>query len=96
MSFSAEISVEKLQKGTRFSSAAAYEEQIRTCLPGPLRKKPFRVDLATQDPRPVNPMAETEKRINIFNQRRGSPHQNRSGRSTVTFRPGAATSGSFP
>jgi len=67
MSFSAEISVEKLQKGTRFSSAAAYEEQIRTCLPGPLRKKPFRVDLATQDPRPVNPMAETEKRINIFN-----------------------------
>jgi hypothetical protein len=27
----------------------------------------FRVDLATQDPRPLNPMAETDKRINIFN-----------------------------
>ncbi|MDO9585836.1 MAG: hypothetical protein Q7I93_05055, partial [Syntrophales bacterium] len=24
-------------------------------------------DLATQDPRPINPMAETDKRINIFN-----------------------------
>ncbi len=67
MSFSAEISIDQLQKGTRFSPAADYEEQIRSCLPGSLKKKPFRVDLATQDPRPINPMAETEKRVNIFN-----------------------------
>jgi hypothetical protein len=25
------------------------------------------VDLATQDPRPINPMAETDKRVNVFN-----------------------------
>jgi len=25
------------------------------------------VDLATQDPRPINPMAEDDKKINIFN-----------------------------
>jgi HD superfamily phosphohydrolase len=67
MSFSAEISIDQLQKGTRFSRAADYEEQIRSHLPGPLRNKPIRVDLATQDPRPLNPMADTEKRINIFN-----------------------------
>jgi hypothetical protein len=67
MSFSAELSVDQLQKGTRFASAADYEEQIRSHLPGPLKKKPLRVDLATQDPRPLNPMAETEKRVNIFN-----------------------------
>ena len=67
MSFSAEISIDQLQKGTRLSRAADYEEQIRSHLPGSLRKKPLRVDLATQDPRPLNPMADTEKRVNIFN-----------------------------
>jgi hypothetical protein len=67
MSFSAEISIDQLQKGTRFSCAADYEEQIRSYLPGSLRNTPLRVDLATQDPRPLNPMADTEKRVNIFN-----------------------------
>jgi hypothetical protein len=32
-----------------------------------LRGIPFKVDLATQDPRPLNPMAVSGKRINIFN-----------------------------
>lgn len=72
MSFSAEISIDQIQKGTRFSPAPDYEKQIRSCLPGPLKKKPFRVDLATQDPRPINPMAETEKRVNIFNPTTGT------------------------
>jgi uncharacterized protein len=67
MSFSAEISIDQLQKGTRFSSAMDYEGQIRSHLPVSLRNKPIRVDLATQDPRPLNPMADTEKRVNIFN-----------------------------
>jgi uncharacterized protein len=67
MSFSAEISIDQLQKGTRFSHAADYEEQIRSYLPGSMRNTPLRVDLATQDPRPLNPMADTEKRVNIFN-----------------------------
>ena len=67
MSFSAEISIDQLQKGTRFSRAADYEEQIRSYLPGSLKNTPLRVDLATQDPRPFNPMADTEKRVNIFN-----------------------------
>ena len=67
MSFSAEISIDQLQKGTRFSGAADYERQIRSHLPVSLRNKPIRVDLATQDTRPLNPMADTEKRVNIFN-----------------------------
>ncbi len=66
MSFSAELSIDQIQRGTRFAPAPDYEEQIRSQLPPPLRKKSFRVDLATQDPRPVNPMAETDKRVNIF------------------------------
>ena len=32
-----------------------------------MRRKPFRVDLATQDPRPLNPITEESKRINIYN-----------------------------
>lgn len=67
MSFSAEISIDQIQRGTRFSPALDYEDQIRSALPGPLKNKPLRVDLATQDPRPLNPMADTEKRVNIYN-----------------------------
>ena len=67
MSFSTELSVDQLQRGVRFSHAEDYEKRIRAFLPANMKKKAFRVDLATQDPRPVNPMAETEKRINIYN-----------------------------
>ncbi len=67
MSYTTEISVDQLQKGTHFSTAGDYERRIRQHLPDTLRKIALRVDLATQDPRPVNPMTETEKRINIFN-----------------------------
>ena len=72
MSFSAEISIDQLQKGTRFSRAEDYEEQIRSWLPRSLKNKAFRVDLATQDPRPINPMTETDKRVNIFNPAMGT------------------------
>lgn len=67
MSFSTEISVDQIQKGTRFSQAGDYEKQIREYLPAALTRIALRVDLATQDPRPINPMTETEKKINIFN-----------------------------
>ncbi|MFA5180689.1 MAG: HD domain-containing protein [Syntrophales bacterium] len=67
MSFSTEISIERVQKGTRFSEAGDYERQIRSCLPRSLKNLALRVDLATQDPRPINPMAQTEKQVNIFN-----------------------------
>jgi len=67
MSFSAEFFVDKVQRGIRFSSVEEYERQIREALPEALKEMDFRVDLATQDPRPINPMAEGDKKINIFN-----------------------------
>jgi len=67
MSFSTEISVDQLQRGMIFSTAGEYERQLRKHLPDSLKKMDFRVDLATQDPRPLNPMAQTEKRVNIYN-----------------------------
>ena len=67
MSFSAEISIDQIHRGTGFVSADDYEEKIRERLPAKLRGISFKVDLATQDPRPLNPMASPAKRINIFN-----------------------------
>ncbi len=67
MSFSTEISIDQIQKGTRFAHAGEYERQLKGFLPHKLKGISFRIDLATQDPRPINPMAETEKRVNIFN-----------------------------
>ncbi|MEN6622670.1 MAG: HD domain-containing protein [Smithella sp.] len=77
MSFSTEISVAQIHRGTGFSQAKEYEKKIREYLPANLKKILFRVDLATQDPRPLNPMSESGKRINIFNPVTGftSPEQ---------------------
>jgi uncharacterized protein len=67
-SFSAEISLDQIQRGTGFPGTGDYERMIREYLPPKLKKTiSFRVDLATQDPRPINPMADTEKRVNIYN-----------------------------
>jgi len=67
MSYSTEISVDQIPRGTQFSHAGGYEHQIRKLLPDSLKGMAFRVDIATQDPRPINPMTEREKRVNIFN-----------------------------
>jgi HD superfamily phosphohydrolase len=67
MAFVAEISVDQIQRGTEFPGAQNYEAKIKSHLPVKLQKLPFRVDVATQDPRPLNPMAEPGKQINIFN-----------------------------
>ena len=67
MAFAAEISVDTMQRGMEFLDAGNYEAKIRTHLPEKLKKLSFRVDVATQDPRPINPIAEPGKRINIYN-----------------------------
>ncbi len=67
MSFVAEISLDQMQRGVDFAGAANYEARIRDYLPAKLKHLPFKVDLATQDPRPLNPITERKKRVNIFN-----------------------------
>ena len=69
MAYSTELSIDRAQKGMlSFHHPQQLEEAIRGFLPQPIRKKiRFCVDLATQDPRPLNPMAESNKRINIYN-----------------------------
>jgi len=67
MAFTAEISIDQIHRGTGFTSAADYERKIKQRLPKKLQAISFKVDLATQDPRPLNPIAQQYKRINIFN-----------------------------
>jgi hypothetical protein len=67
MSFAAEISIDKVQRGIEFIEAHDYEARIKLYLPPRLKNISFKVDVATQDPRPLNPIAEPGKIINIFN-----------------------------
>lgn len=67
MAYSTELSIDRMQKGVKLSTAAGYERMIRERLPDHLRRISFKVDLATQDPRPINPMAQTGKSINVYN-----------------------------
>jgi hypothetical protein len=56
-----------LHKGIRFSGPEDYARQIKANLPPALRGMVLRVDLATQDPRPLNPVRDSERRVTIFN-----------------------------
>jgi len=68
MAYSTELTIDKAEKGMlSFQNPQQLEQAIRDLLPGNIKKIQFRVDLAAQDPRPLNPMAESNKRINIFN-----------------------------
>ena len=52
-------------RGKKFWSARDLEEAIRKHLPEPLRGIEFKVDMARQDPRPLNPWTEETKKILI-------------------------------
>jgi len=68
MAYSTELAIDRVERGMlSFPTPGQLEEAIREQLPRRLRSRPFRVDLAAQDPRPLNPMAQSNKRINIYN-----------------------------
>ena len=64
--------VEKLLRLSRFHGGVDliqdtdWEKLIRSRLPAQSRDLVFRVDMATQDPRPENPFAMGKKQIHIF------------------------------
>ncbi len=68
MAYATELTIDSVQKGLPYyQEPEQLEQAIRDRLPKRLQNKEFCVDLATQDPRPLNPMAESNKRINIYN-----------------------------
>jgi len=72
MSYATDISLDEIHRGAGFLPAETYEESVRRNLPASLRGIAFRVDMATQDPRPLNPMAEGERRVSIYNPASGA------------------------
>ena len=49
-----------------YRNPKGFEENLRRHLPAPLQNLPLRVDFAIQDPRPMNPIEEGEKRILVY------------------------------
>jgi len=66
MSFSREIPIDQVPQGTKLWQQADYVNHIRENLPPDKKDIVFQVDLATHDPRPLNPISESEKQIHIF------------------------------
>jgi len=52
--------------GQRFMDEATVERQVRKFLPRELRQVPFKIDMAQQDPRPLNPLAMGDRQIYVY------------------------------
>ncbi len=54
------------ERGRTFLDQETVERRIREALPAPLKKLSFKVDMANQDPRPLNPLSMGEFQIYIY------------------------------
>ncbi len=72
MAYERVLSIGESEEWVRFPPAGELEGTIRKYLPERIRHIKFKVDLAEQDNRPVNPLAEGSKRINIYNPSTGT------------------------
>ena len=54
------------ERGRTFLDQETVERRIREALPPALKKLPFKVDMANQDPRPVNPLSMGEFQIYVY------------------------------
>jgi HD superfamily phosphohydrolase len=66
MAYDRTLSLNELRYGVALIRDADWEKRIRASLPSSARDLTFRVDMATQDPRPENPFAMGKKQIYIF------------------------------
>lgn len=67
MAFDTTLSLEEFEKGKVLIGPKELEERIRKNLPGALKKLEFRVDMASQDPRPLNPLVMGNRQMYIYN-----------------------------
>jgi uncharacterized protein len=54
------------RRGQRFMDEKTVEQRVRRFLPSSLRDLPFKIDMAQQDPRPLNPIAMGDRQIYIY------------------------------
>jgi len=66
MAYDRTLSLNELRYGVALIQDADWERRIRSSLPAAMRDLVFRVDMATQDPRPENPFSMGKKQIYIF------------------------------
>jgi hypothetical protein len=66
MAYDRTLSLNELHYGVTLLQDSDWEKRIRAALPADFRHLIFRVDMATQDPRPENPFAMGKKQIHIF------------------------------
>ena len=66
MAYDRTLSLNELRYGMALIQDSDWEKRIRDALPPSARDVVFRVDMATQDPRPDNPFSMGKKQIHIF------------------------------
>jgi uncharacterized protein len=67
MAYDVTLSMRVFEKGKNIIDEAELVKRIRRNLPQKIKDLPFRVDMASQDPRPVNPLMMGERQIYVFN-----------------------------
>jgi HD superfamily phosphohydrolase len=54
------------RRGQAFLPAETVEQRVRAFLPARLKEFPFRIDMALQDPRPLNPLKMGDRQIYVY------------------------------
>lgn len=67
MAFDTILSIKEFEKGRTIIDQVVLESRIRERLPKQLKDLPFKVDMATQDPRPINPLIMGDRQVYIYN-----------------------------
>ena len=67
MAYDVTLSMRVFEKGKTIIDEAELVKRIRKSLPQKIRDLQFRVDMASQDPRPINPLMMGERQIYVFN-----------------------------
>jgi HD superfamily phosphohydrolase len=67
MAYDVTLSLREIEKGKTIIDAKELVNRIKRNLPSKLKELSFRVDMASQDPRPVNPLMMGERQIYVFN-----------------------------
>jgi uncharacterized protein len=67
MAYDVTLSMREIEKGKTIIDAAELVKRIKRNLPAKLKDLEFRVDMASQDPRPINPLMMGERQVYVFN-----------------------------
>jgi HD superfamily phosphohydrolase len=67
MAYDVTLSMRYFEKGKTLIDAPELVRRIRRNLPSKIKDLPFCVDMASQDPRPINPLMMGERQIYVFN-----------------------------